>query len=145
MADIEHSQIPSEYCHEPKGAPEVKEKGKVYITDGHGSGYWDKLPISSLDTTAQAIDNAQITNINDNIVIKSEIVTAVSDGSLNELEYVEGVPTETIYKINKNFKELYDFYSKQTMIDQEVKIAIKDIQDKLNDIITALKDWGLAK
>ena len=144
MADIEHSQIPSEYCHEPKGAPEA-DPGTVYIADGHGSGYWDKLPITSLNTEAQEIDNIQNTDINDNIVIKSEIVTAVSDGSLNELEYVEGVPTETIDKINKNFKELYDFYSKQTMIDQEVKTAIKGIQDKLNDIITALKDWGLVK
>jgi hypothetical protein len=144
MADIEHSQIPSEYCHEPKGATEADE-GEVYVADGHGSGSWGKLPITSLDTAAQAIDNAQITNINDNIVIKSEIVAAVTDGSLNELEYVEGVPTETVYKINKNFKELYDFYSKQTMIDQDVKTAITGIQNKLNDIITALKDWGLAK
>lgn len=54
MADVEHSQLPDELLHEPKGASSAAA-GTVYVADGNGSGSFSKLPTTSLDTVLVSI------------------------------------------------------------------------------------------
>lgn len=144
MADIEHSQIPSEYCHEPKGAPEAAA-GTVYVADGAGSGTWEKLPISSIDTTTQSITDVDITEITDTDMLQAAALTQIADGNLGEVIPVEGLPAEMFNTINKNTAELYKIYNNQVMINQDVKMSIEDLFAKVNEIIAAMKDWGIAE
>ena len=57
MADVEHSQLPDELLHEPKGAS-TAAAGTVYVADGAGSGSFLKVPTTSLDMTLVSINNA---------------------------------------------------------------------------------------
>lgn len=54
MADVEHSQLPDELLHEPKGAS-TAAAGTVYVADGAGSGAFAKLPTTSLDITLETV------------------------------------------------------------------------------------------
>ena len=54
MADVEHSQLPDELLHEPKGAS-TAAAGTVYVADGAGSGSFSKLPTTSLDITLENV------------------------------------------------------------------------------------------
>ena len=144
MADIEHSQIPSEYCHEPKGAPEAAA-GTVYVADGAGSGEFKKLPLSSLDTTTQSLNSVEETIIDDTVMLEASSLTQVGDGHLEEVIPVVGVDAEMFNTINKNFAELYRTYLNQVTINQSVQMAMEDTQVKINEIIRALKNWGIAE
>ena len=54
MADVEHSQLPDELLHEPKGA-RTAAAGTVYVADGAGSGTFQKLPTSSNSTSFSSL------------------------------------------------------------------------------------------
>jgi len=54
MADVEHSQLPDELLHEPKGAS-TAAAGTVYVADGAGSGSFSKLPVDSLDIPLESV------------------------------------------------------------------------------------------
>ena len=56
MADIEHSQLPDELLHEPKGAS-TAAAGTVYVADGAGSGSFEKLPTTSLDMVLVSVSS----------------------------------------------------------------------------------------
>jgi hypothetical protein len=144
MADIEHSQIPSEHCHEPKGAPEAKS-GYVYVADGAGSGSFMKLPLSSLDTSTVALNSVKETSIDDTVTLDAASLTQVGDGHLEEVIPVVGIDAEMFNTINKNFAELYRTYLNQVTINQAVQKAMEDTQDKVNEIVRALKNWGIAE
>lgn len=144
MADIEHSQIPSEHCHEPKGAPEAAA-GTVYVADGTGSGSFIKIPLSSLDTSTQSITNVDVTEITETEHLAATTLTQYADGNLKEVTPVVGLPQEMFDTINKNSAELYKIYTNQVTINQDVKMALEDALTKINEIIAALKDWGVAE
>lgn len=144
MADIEHSQIPSEHCHEPKGAPEAAA-GTVYVADGSGSGSFSKLPLSSIDTVTQNVSDIDITDITDTDMVEAPALTQIADGVLSEVTPVAGIDLEMFHTINKNTAELYRIYNNQVNINQDVKMAIEDLQHKTNEIIAALKNWGIAE
>ena len=144
MADIEHSQIPSEYCHEPKGAAEAAS-GEVYVADGAGSGSFKKLPVSSIDTVTQNITDVTITEITDTDMVEAPALTQVADGTLEEVTPVAGIDINMFKTINKNTAELYRLYNNQVMINQDVKMYVEDLQHKVNEIIAALKNWGIAE
>lgn len=144
MADIEHSQIPSEHCHEPKGAPEAAA-GTVYVADGAGSGSFIKIPLSSLDTTTQALNSVEETSIDDTVMLDAASLTQIGDGHLEEVIPVVGIDAEMFNTINKNFAELYRTYLNQVTINQAVQMAMEDTQVKVNEIIRALKNWGIAE
>lgn len=74
MADVEHSQLPDELLHEPKGA-RTAAAGTVYVADGAGSGTFQKLPTSSIDMTLRAV----------NLLNPNETDTATIVGKLNDL------------------------------------------------------------
>jgi hypothetical protein len=144
MADIEHSQIPSEHCHEPKGAAEAGVN-TVYVADGAGSGSFKKIPLSALDTSTQALNDVDIMPIDDTVMLSATSLTQIGDGNLKEVTPVAGIPSEVFNSINKNTAELYRLYLNQTTINQHTKIAVEDALMKINDIIKALKDWGIAE
>lgn len=144
MADIEHSQIPSEHCHEPKGAPEAAA-GTVYVADGAGSGSFIKIPLSSLDTTTQALNSVEETSIDDTVMLDAASLTQIGDGHLEEVIPVVGIDAEMFNTINKNFAELYRIYLNQVTINQAVQMAMEDTQVKVNEIVRALKNWGIAE
>ena len=48
MANIEHSSLTSSELHEPKGAA-TAAAGKVYVTDGAGSGSWKTMYTSGFE------------------------------------------------------------------------------------------------
>lgn len=54
MADVEHSQLPDELLHEPKGAS-TAAAGTVYVANGAGSGSFSKLPVNSLNIPLESV------------------------------------------------------------------------------------------
>lgn len=74
MSDIEHSQLPDELLHEPKGAKKAAA-GTVYVADGASSGAFQKLPITSIDMTLRAV----------NLLNPNETDTAMIVEKINDL------------------------------------------------------------
>jgi hypothetical protein len=80
MADVEHSQLPDELLHEPKGAS-TAAAGTVYVADGAGSGSFSKLPTTSLDMTLTAV--SLISDPSGTAETKlNELITALKDEGL---------------------------------------------------------------
>jgi len=50
MANVEHNAMTGSSLHEPKGVASASV-GKVYVADGAGSGTWEKVTASSIDTS----------------------------------------------------------------------------------------------
>jgi hypothetical protein len=48
---IEHKDITDNYIHEPKGVA-AAAANKAYISDGLGSGSWQKIGVSQIDATS---------------------------------------------------------------------------------------------
>lgn len=82
MADVEHSQLPDELLHEPKGAS-TAAAGTVYVADGAGSGSFSKLPTTSLDMTLisinEAFDTTNVVTVGNKLY---ELITALKDEGL---------------------------------------------------------------
>lgn len=136
MADIQHSELPSNLCHEPKGAAEAGA-GTVYVADGVGSGSFRKIPLSSLSVTTQALSKLSQTEITEPLMVDGNDLSQIADGVLRD---VEGEDT-----INKNTAELYRLYMGLVTTHQDIAMAVEDLQIKINEIIAALKDWGIAE
>lgn len=80
MADVEHSQLPDELLHEPKGAS-TAAAGTVYVADGAGSGSFSKLPTTSLDITLESVST--ISDPSDTAETKlNELITALKNEGL---------------------------------------------------------------
>lgn len=80
MADVEHSQLPDELLHEPKGAS-TAAAGTVYVADGAGSGSFTKLPTTSLDIALVSV--APIATTSTIVETKlNELITALKDEGL---------------------------------------------------------------
>lgn len=80
MADVEHSQLPDELLHEPKGAS-TAAAGTVYVADGTGSGSFSKLPTTSIDMTLVSV--ATIATPSTSVETKlNELITALKDEGL---------------------------------------------------------------
>lgn len=80
MADVEHSQLPDELLHEPKGAS-TAAAGTVYVADGAGSGSFTKLPTTSIDMTLESVDVlADPADDTDNKL--NELITALKNEGL---------------------------------------------------------------
>lgn len=73
MADVEHSQLPDELLHEPKGARKAAA-GTVYVADGASSGAFQKLPTTSIDMTLRAVNL-----LNPNETDTAKIVEKIND------------------------------------------------------------------
>lgn len=49
MADVQHKDIPDAQLHEPKGAS-TAANGRVYVSNGSGSGSWQKVKDDNIDS-----------------------------------------------------------------------------------------------
>lgn len=142
MAKIQHADLPDQYLHEPKGAS-TAGTGSVYVADGLGSGGFGLLPVSSLDFDATAFAHVTTTTIPDPLTVSGAGLQELTDGSMNDVAYTIEVPVATVQTINKNFKELFNIYSKDVDIHSAVKTDVEALATKLNDLIDRLESIGL--
>ena len=139
---IEHSELPDELLHEPKGAS-TAAAGTVYIADGAGSGSFTKLPTSSLDITAANIIDITPSSIDETVALDGAALAQVADGILTDIQAFVGIPQEITSKINENAAELLRLYNNQATINQQVSNSIAILETKLNEVIVALKGVGI--
>lgn len=139
---IEHSELPDELLHEPKGAS-TAAAGTVYIADGAGSGSFTKLPTSSLDITAANIVDITPSSIDETVALDGAALAQVADGTLTDVQAYVGIPQEITSKINENAAELLRLYNNQATINQQVSNSIAILESKLNEVIVALKGVGI--
>ena len=139
---IEHSELPDELLHEPKGAS-TAAAGTVYIADGAGSGSFTKLPTSSLDITAANIVDITPSTIDETVVVDGAALAQVADGTLTDVQAFVGIPQEITSKINENAAELLRLYNNQATINRQVSNSIAILETKLNEVIVALKGVGI--
>ena len=142
QGDIEHSELPDNLLHEPKGAS-TAVAGTVYVADGAGSGSFTKLPTTSLDITSVSIYDITPSSIASTIDMNGESLSQVADGTLTDVQAYVGVPQEITSKINENASELLRFYKNQSQINQQVSNSIAILENKLNEVISALKGVGI--
>ena len=142
QGDIEHSELPDNLLHEPKGAS-TAVAGTVYVADGAGSGSFTKLPTTSLDITSVSIYDITPSSIDSTVGMDGESLSQVADGTLTDVQAYVGVPQEITSKINENASELLRFYKNQSQINQQVSNSIAILENKLNEVISALKGVGI--
>lgn len=142
QGEIEHSELPDELLHEPKGAS-TAAAGTVYIADGAGSGSFTKLPTSSLDITAASIVDITPSSIDETVALDGVALAQVADGTLTDVQAFVGIPQEITSKINENAAELLRLYNNQATINQQVSNSIAILESKLNEVIVALKGVGI--
>jgi hypothetical protein len=140
---IEHSELPDELLHEPKGAS-TAAAGTVYVADGAGKGSFQKLPTTSLDITAVSILDITPSTIDNTVSLDGASLSQAADGSLTDVQAFVGIPQEITSKINENAAELLRLYNNQTQINQQVSNSIAILENKLNEVIVALKGVGIA-
>ena len=142
QGDIEHSELPDNLLHEPKGAS-TAVAGTVYVADGAGSGSFTKLPTTSLDIASVSIYDITPSSIASTVDMNGESLSQVADGTLTDVQAYVGVPQEITSKINENASELLRFYKNQSQINQQVSNSIAILENKLNEVISALKGVGI--
>lgn len=153
MARVQHATLPDEYLHEPKGAVTALA-GTVYVADGEASGSFRKLPITSIESVAEPVNalvdeiedivtDGIVNNIEEVIDVDAVGLTAVADGVLQDVPYSNTVPIETIDAINKDLAEYYRIFLNVKSISETSKKDIAELTDKINQILTALKNFGV--
>ena len=142
QGDIEHSELPDNLLHEPKGAS-TAVAGTVYVADGAGSGSFTKLPTTSLDIASVSIYDITPSSIASTVDMNGESLSQVAEGTLTDVQAYVGIPQEITSKINENASELLRFYKNQSQINQQVSNSIAILENKLNEVISALKGVGI--
>lgn len=142
QGDIEHNELPDELLHEPKGAS-TAAAGTVYIADGAGSGSFQKLPTTSLDIASVSIIDITPSTIDATVSLSGDTLAQVADGTLTDVQAFVGIPQEITSKINENAAELLRLYNNQSQINQQVSNSISILENKLNEVIVALKGVGI--
>lgn len=142
QGDIEHSELPDNLLHEPKGAS-TAVAGTVYVADGAGSGSFTKLPTTSLDITSVSIYDITPSSIASTVDMNGESLSQVADGTLTDIQAFVGIPQEITSKINENASELLRFYKNQSQINQQVSNSVAILENKLNEVISALRGVGI--
>ena len=129
QGDIEHSELPDNLLHEPKGAS-TAVAGTVYVADGAGSGSFIKLPTTSLDITSVSIYDITPSSIASTVDMNGESLSQVADGTLTDIRAFVGIPQEITSKINENASELLRFYKNQSQINQQVSNSVAILENK---------------
>lgn len=142
IGDIQHSELPDELLHEPKGASTAAE-GTVYIADGAKSGTFKKIPLSSLDFIPEAVEDLQHKEVTDTISLTGASLSQVASGVLTDVQAFVGIPQEITSKINQNAVELLRLYNNQAQINQDIKESLNNLNNKLSQVIAALKGVGI--
>lgn len=142
IGDIQHSQLPDNLLHEPKGAS-TAAAGTTYLADGNGSGAFGKVPVSSLDIAVPSVDDITPSSIDDTVSLNTSALSQQAAGALTDVQAFVGIPQEITQKINQNASELARLYQNLATINTQTKTAITNITTKLNEVITALQTMGL--
>lgn len=140
--DIQHSELPDELLHEPKGASTASE-GQVYVADGHGAGSFQNLPMGDVAFTRTIITNPDIHTITSTVSLDGSSLSQTADGILLDVPAQTGVPVAVTNKINENAAELLRLFNNQAQINSEVSSAINTIETKLKTLIIALRGTGV--
>lgn len=142
QGDIEHSELPDNLLHEPKGAS-TAAAGTVYIADGAGSGSFQKLPTTSLNITIPTVTAATHSAVDSTVDLDGSTLSQVADGSLTDIPSLVNIPQTLTNKINENAAELLRLYNNQKQINQQVSASLINLENKLNTVIDALKGIGV--
>ena len=140
--DIQHSELPDELLHEPKGASTASE-GQVYVADGHGAGSFQNLPMGDVAFTRTIIINPDIHTITSTVSLDGSSLSQTADGVLLDVPAQINVPVAVTNKINENAAELLRLFNNQAQINSEVSSAINAIENKLKTLIIALRGTGV--
>lgn len=144
QGDVEHSELPDNLLHEPKGAS-TAAAGTVYIADGAGSGSFKKLPTTSLNITVPSVPVISPTSIAGTASLDGSTLSQAADGSLTDIPSLVNIPQTLTNKINENAAELLRLYNNQKQINQQVSTSLTNLENKLNAVINALKGIGVFK
>lgn len=144
QGDVEHSELPDNLLHEPKGAS-TAAAGTVYIADGAGSGSFKKLPTTSLNITVPSVPVISHTSIAGTASLDGSTLSQAADGSLTDIPSLVNIPQTLTNKINENAAELLRLYNNQKQINQQVSTSLTNLENKLNAVINALKGIGVFK
>lgn len=144
QGDIEHSELPDNLLHEPKGAS-TAVAGTVYVADGAGSGSFKKLPTTSLNITVPSVPVISHTDISGTSSLDGSTLSQAADGSLTDIPSLVNIPQTLTNKINENAAELFRLYNNQKQINQQVSTSLMNLENKLNAVINALKGIGVFK
>ena len=144
QGDIEHSELPDNLLHEPKGAS-TAVAGTVYVADGAGSGSFKKLPTTSLNITVPSVPVISHTGISETSSLDGSTLSQAADGSLTDIPSLVNIPQTLTNKINENAAELFRLYNNQKQINQQVSTSLTNLENKLNAVINALKGIGVFK
>ena len=142
QGDIEHSELPDNLLHEPKGAS-TAAAGTVYIADGAGSGSFKKLPTTSLNISPVSIQDITPTTIESTVSLSGDTLSQTAEGTLTDVQAFVGIPQDITSKINENAAELLRLYNNQAQINRQVSNSIAILENKLNEVIAALKGVGI--
>ena len=142
--DIEHSELPDNLLHEPKGAA-TAAAGTVYVANGSGSGSFKKLPTTSLNITVPSVAAISHTSIAGTTSLDGSTLSQAADGSLTDIPSLVNIPQTLTNKINENAAELLRLYNNQKQINQQVSTSLTNLENKLNAVINALKGIGVFK
>lgn len=142
MSDIQHSQLPDNLLHEPKGASTALV-GTVYIADGQGSGSFDYLPMSDVAYTRTEVTSLTPATIASTVSLNGSSLSQTPDGVLLDVPAQVDIPVAITNKINENAAELFRLYTNQATINSNMATAISALETKLNDLITALSTAGV--
>lgn len=140
--DIEHSELPDNLLHEPKGAS-TAAAGTTYIANGAGSGSFKKLPISSLDITIPAVSSASLQSVTPTASLVDSGLSQTATGILADVNAFVGIPQEITNMINKNASEIYRLYENQKTINTQLNNNINTLKNKINELISDLKSVGI--
>ena len=144
QGDIEHSELPDNLLHEPKGAS-TAAAGTVYVANGAGSGSFQKLPTTSLNITVPTVTAAAHSVVDGTVVLDGSTLSQTADGSLTDIPSLVNIPQTLTNKINENAAELLRLYNNQKQINQQVSTSLVNLENKLNTVIDALKGIGVFK
>lgn len=140
--DIQHSDLPDELLHEPKGAS-TASNGQVYVANGAGSGSFQNLVMDNITFDKSFISALEDPSYTSNIIVDGTNLSQTTNGVLNDSPAYLNVPQELTNLINKNTKELFSVYANFSTILTELKTETEALSNKINTIISNLKDAGI--
>lgn len=142
VGTIEHSELPDNLLHEPKGAS-TAENGTVYVADGSGSGQFKKVPVESLDMTIQDVAGSSNVPVTGTVEVTGDTLTEAALGRLQDILPHAEIPADVTSRVNQNTAELFAIYTNQKIINEDLKTAITTLRSDINRVITALKNEGI--
>jgi len=140
--DIQHSDLPDELLHEPKGAS-TASNGQVYVANGTGSGSFRNLEMDDITFDKSYISALQTPTYTSTISINGSALSQVASGVLADVPAYQDIPQEMTNLINKNTKEFFTIYSNMSTIFSELKAETVALSNKVNELITELKNAGV--